>query len=300
MDWKVRIRETCSVDGRPLDDDVLEELSQHAAGAYETARAEGRSHDEAERDVEVLLAEWRQTAPALRRRPQRPSYVERPAGGVSLLAGIVQDARHGVRLLRREPGFAIVAILTIALGIGATTTLFSVVNGVLLRPLPWADSDRLIRVSETRQGRSGRVRGTVFNGTYRAWADRPTTIDAIGGWFGTSSMTLVGRGDPERLRVTPVTPSLFPMLAVKPHIGRLFAANEGVRGTSDVILLSFGLWQSRFGASPDVIGQIVQLDDRQFTIVGVMAQDFAFPTRETRAWTGLSAPGVVGQGGVIT
>jgi predicted permease len=193
-----------------------------------------------------------------------------------------------------------VATLTIALGIGATTTLFSVVNGVLLRPLPWADSDRLIRLSEMRQGRSGRVRGTVMNGTYLSWADHPTTIDAIGGWLGTSAMTLSGRGDPERLRVTPVTPSLFPMLAVKPQIGRLFAAEEGVRGSSDVILLSFGLWQSRFGASPDVIGQTVQLDDRQFTIVGVMPQEFAFPTRETRAWTGWAVPGLLGQGGMIT
>ncbi len=295
-----RIRETCSVEGRALDDEVLEELSQHASGTYETARAEGRSHDEAERDVEALLAEWRAHAPTLRRRPRRPTVVEPAREGVNLLAGIVQDARHGIRLLRREPGFALVAILIIALGIGATTTLFSVVNGVLLRPLPWADSDRLIRVSETRQGRSGRVRGTVLNGTYLAWADHPTTIDAIGGWLGNSAMTLSGRGDPERLRVTPVTPSLFPMLAVKPHIGRLFAAEEGVRGSSDVILLSFGLWQSRFGGSPDVIGQTVQLDDRQFTIVGVMPQEFAFPTRETRAWTAWAVPGLVGQGGVIT
>ena len=300
MDWKTRIREACSVDGHRPDDEVLEELSQHAAGAYETARAEGRSHEDAERTVDGLVDDWRRTAAALKRRPRRPIVVEPSNDGVDLLAGLVQDARHGMRLLKREPGFAIVAILTIALGIGSTTTLFTIVNGVLLKPLPWADSDRLIRLSETRQGRSGRVRGTVMNGTYLSWADHPTTIDAIGGWLGNSAMTLSGRGDPERLKITPVTPSLFPMLAAKPLIGRLFAPGEGVRGTSEVILLSYGLWQSRFGGSPDVIGQTLQLDDRQFTIVGVMQKDFAFPTREARAWTAWAVPQLLNPGGMVT
>ena len=300
MDWKSRIRERCRVDGQALDDDVLEELGQHAAAAYETARAEGRSHDQAVDGVDALVAEWRRTAPGLRRRPRRPTVIETGGDRPRLLAGIVQDARYGIRLLKREPGFTLVAVLTIALGIGATTTLFSVVNGVLLRPLPWADSDRLVRVSETRQGRAGRVRGTILNGTYLAWADHPTTIDAIGGWVGNSPMTLSGRGDPERIRVTPVTPSLFPMLAVRPHIGRLFAPTEGVRDSSDVALLSFGLWQSRFGGSPDVLGQTVQLDDRPFTVVGVMPPDFAFPTRDTRAWTAWAVPTLHGQGGMIT
>jgi putative ABC transport system permease protein len=300
MDWKPRIRETCSIDGRPLDEDVLEELSQHAAGAYETARADGRSHEEAECDVGRLLAEWRRAAPALKRRPQRPTVTEPGGADGHLFAGVVQDARHGLRLLRREPAFALVAILTIALGIGSTTTLFTVVNGVLLKPLPWAHADRLVRISETRQGRTGRVRGTILNGTYLAWADHPTTIDAIGGWLANSPMTLSGRGDPERLKITPVTPSLFPMLAARPLLGRLFASDEGVRGTSEAILLSYGLWQSRFGGSPDVVGQTVQLDDRQFTIVGVMPQDFAFPTREARAWTAWAVPQLLNPGGMIT
>ncbi len=300
MDWKHRIRERCRIEGRTLDDDVLEELAQHAAVVYETARADGRTADRAAADVDALIDSWRGQAPALKRRPRRPTATEPGGERVRLLAGVVQDARHGFRLLRREPGFTLVAVLTIALGIGATTTLFSVVNGVLLRPLPWADSDRLVRATETRQGRAGRVRGTVLNGTYLAWADHPTTIDAIGGWLANSPMTLAGRGDSERVRVTPVTPSLFPMLAVKPYIGRLFAPEEGVRGSSDVALLSFGLWQSRFGGSPDVLGQTVQLDDRSFTVVGVMPSDFAFPTRDARAWTAWAVPGLRGQGGVIT
>src|SRR5438093_5930481 len=118
--------------------------------------------------------------PGQRPKASQPSDTNAP-GGV-LLAGLMQDVRYGVRLLRRQPGFAAVAILTMALGIGATTLLFSVAYGVLLKPLPWAEADRLVRVTETRQGRTGRVPGTITNATFLAWRDRPSTIDALGGW----------------------------------------------------------------------------------------------------------------------
>ncbi|MBI3493988.1 MAG: ABC transporter permease, partial [Acidobacteria bacterium] len=217
-----------------------------------------------------------------------------------LASGLWHDLRYAARLLRRERGHALVAILTMALGIGATTTLFSVAYGVLLKPLPWADSDRLVRVSETRQGRSGRVRGTILNSTYLAWADGPATIDAIGGWLGGTSMTLSGSGEADRLQVTPVTPSLFPMLGARPIAGRLFTPDEGVRGKPGVILLSYGLWQSRFGGRSDIVGQPIRLDDQQFTIVGIMSPAFAFPTRETRAWTAWRVQPLLGEGGAIS
>src|SRR4051794_37295988 len=89
------------------------------------------------------------------------------------------DARYGFRLLKREPGFAFVAVLTIALGVGATTTLFSVANGVLLKPLPWADADRLVRLTETRQGRGARIKGTISNSTFLAWHEAPASLDAL-------------------------------------------------------------------------------------------------------------------------
>ena len=111
-------------------------------------------------------------------------------------------------MLTRERGFALIAILTIGLGIGAATTLFSVADGVLLKPLPWIEPDRLMRVTETRQGRTGRIAGTVSNGTFLAWADNPAAVEGIGGWL-TGSKTLTGVGDAERLAVLPVTPSLF-------------------------------------------------------------------------------------------
>src|SRR5438045_640128 len=113
-------------------------------------------------------------------------------------AGLLQDVRYGLRLLRREPGFAIVAILTMALGIGAATTLFSVAYGVLLKPLPWPAPDRLVRITETRGGRVGRVRGTLMNGTYLAWADHPSTIDGLAGWLRQTATMTVRGSDPAR------------------------------------------------------------------------------------------------------
>ena len=111
-------------------------------------------------------------------------------------AGILQDLRHAARLMRREPGYAAIAVLAIALGIGATTTLFSVTYGVLLKPLPWPEPDRLVRLEERRGGRTGRIPWTITNGTYLAWREA-STVDAIGGWMSLSS-TFNDAGEPER------------------------------------------------------------------------------------------------------
>jgi predicted permease len=219
------------------------------------------------------------------------------AGGVPL-AGLIQDLRYGVRLLRRQPGFAAVAILTMALGIGATTMLFSVADGVLLKPLPWSDAAQLVRVTETREGRTGRVPGTVSNGTFLAWRDHRSTIEDLGGWL-TQTATLTGAGDPARVSIIPTTPSLFRILRVRPLIGRLFDEGEGASNQPGAVLLSYRLWHERFGGRQGVVGDVLQLNDRAYTIVGVMPRDFAFPDPETRAWTAWSVPPVVGNGGVL-
>src|SRR5262249_37263499 len=130
------------------------------------------------------------------------------------LEDALRDLRYAVRLLLKAPGFSAVIVLTLALGIGATTMLFSVAYGVLLRPLPWVDAERLVRLTETRQGRTGRVIGTVSNGTFLAWRDHPSTLDGLGGWL-TQTATLTGAGDPFRVSVIPTTPSLFPILGVR-------------------------------------------------------------------------------------
>src|SRR5262245_20782543 len=208
------------------------------------------------------------------------------------------DLRYGLRLLRRQPGFSLVAILTIALGIAATTLIFSVADGVMLKPLPWPDAERLVRLTETRQGRGGRVAGTVSNGTFLAWSDRPATLVDLGGWL-TQTATLSGAGDPTRVSIIPTTPSLFPLLKAHPLIGRLFQPDEGKSGQPGVAILSFGLWQERFGGRTDVVGSVVRLDERPYTIVGVMPREFAFPDHEARAWTAWQVPPVIGEGGAL-
>ncbi|OLE81523.1 MAG: hypothetical protein AUF76_12750 [Acidobacteria bacterium 13_1_20CM_2_65_9] len=280
-DWKPRLQRVFDANGHacdPVELDVLEELSTHAAAEYDALRARGSDAGEAERRVDDLVDMWVRDAAALRRRPKRALAIPPPSAGGVPFAGLMQDLRYGVRLLRRQPGFAAVAILTMALGIGATTMLFSVAYGVLLKPLPWPDADRLVRVTETRQGRTGRVPGTVSNGAFLAWRDHASTIEDVGGWLTQTAtlQALPGAGDPVRVSIIPTTPGLFPILKARPLVGRLFRDGEGARGQPSLVILSYGLWQERFG---------------------VMPREFAFPDRETRAWTAWSVSPVKAENG---
>lgn len=298
-DWKQQLHGAFEADGQTCDGDVLEELITHAAAAYAALRAEGHTVSDAQERVEELIRVWVREAADLHRSPKRSPAIQPPTTDVmSSLVGVMQDVRYGVRLLRHQPGFAAVAILTMALGIGATTILFSVAYGVLLKPLPWSESAELVRVTETRQGRTGRVLGTVSNGTFLAWREHRSTIEDLGGWL-TQTATLNGAGHPVRVPIIPTTPSLFRILRVHPQIGRLFNEDEGESNQPGAIILSYGLWQERFGGRADVVGHVLQLNDRSYTIVGVMPREFAFPDAETKAWTAWKVPPVVAGNGAL-
>src|SRR5687767_5525889 len=203
---------------------------------------------------------------------------------------VLQDLRHTFRVLRREPGYTLVALLAIALGVGATTTLFSVTYGVLLKPLPWPDPDRLVRLEERRGGRTGRVPWTITNGTYLSWTDS-STVDAIGGWMSVTA-TFADRDAPERIRLGRLTPTVFPVLGARAAMGRPFEARDAANRQADTVILSHAFWQRRFGAAPDIIGRPVRLDELLYTVVGIMPAGFAFPDRETQAWVPLHMPQV--------
>ncbi len=292
-DWKRIIREKLAANGQQPDDDVVEELAQHVEATFERARADGEQADEATRRVEALVGAWCARPAALRRRPRRAPAVEPPPTASGPFAGLGQDIRYSLRLLMRDRAHSVLALLTMALTIGATTTLFSVVSGVLLEPLPYPDADRLVRVSETRQGRSGRVPCTISNGTFVAWNDKPTTIEGIGGWM-QAQMTMTDGGDAVRVGVGIVTPGLFAVLGVHPAVGRTFVPGEGERiGEGGPIILSHGLWQERFAGRSDILGHGFRLDGQPYVVAGIMPRGFAFPDSETRAWVPWDVPTMV-------
>jgi putative ABC transport system permease protein len=173
-------------------------------------------------------------------------------------------------MLWKSPGFTLVTILALALGIGANSAIFSVVNGVLLRPLPYKTADRLVFLSEWSQQVPEM---SVSYPNYQDWRDQSTVFDQLAA-FRSGGYTLTGAGEPERLSAREVSASFFPALGVAPSLGRNFTTDEDKPGANRTVLLSYGLWQRRFGGNPNIIGQAVTLNNESYTIVGVLPQTF--------------------------
>lgn len=209
------------------------------------------------------------------------------------MTGLIQDAVYAARVLRRRPGNAALAALTVALGVTATTVLFSITYGVLLKPLPWPDADRLVRLYETRPGGTRRLPPLMTNLTYREWREKPATLENLAAWS-PRTYTLADERGTERIRLTATTASLFPLLRARPLFGTLFGSDDE-RDDADQIVLSHAMWQQRFG-SQAVLGRTVRLDGRPHRIVAVMPPSFPFPDRETPAWVPLYVPPVVTPG----
>jgi len=184
----------------------------------------------------------------------------------------LKDLRYAVRVLRRQPGFTVVAVLTLALGIGATTTVFTVVNAVLVRPLPFADPDRLLVLLN---GRNGRISTSYSPANYRDVTTQSGVFSGAAA-FDVSSMNLTGLGDPQRVRAATVTGAFFSTLGVMPRLGRALQ-DADVDGARQVIVLGDGMWRSQFGGRPDIVGTVVRLDGKPFEIVGVAPPELSFP-----------------------
>src|SRR5262245_60086159 len=196
---------------------------------------------------------------------------------------LLQDLRYAARTLNRARGFALTVVLVSALGVGANTAAFSVADFVLLRPLPFADADALVRLCEgPRSGGGWGCMNQLSPANYRDLKNASTSFEAMGAFTG-ASLNLVGGGEPRRLAAAPVTPEILPLLGVRPALGRLF--ETGGDADLDAAVLSYGLWQSQFGGSADVLGRKVDLDGAPYTVIGVMPKTFYFPTREVQLWT---------------
>jgi putative ABC transport system permease protein len=198
----------------------------------------------------------------------------REARGVRLLEELVQDLRYGARMFRKSLGFTAVAILTLALGIGANAAIFSVVNAVLLSPLPYADAHRLMLVKEVLPN----ISAEPFNvsGPDIAEIQRLNHVFEVIGGFRVWTYEFSGRGEPARVTANRISSNLFDVLGVQPIAGRAFEPQEEQFG-HQVVVLSYGFWQRQFGGQHNVLGQTINLDRKSYTIVGVMPQSFVFP-----------------------
>jgi putative ABC transport system permease protein len=196
-----------------------------------------------------------------------------------LLSNVLRDVRYAIRQLTRTPGFALVAILTLALGIGASSAIFSVVNGVLLRPLPYPEPDALVRVFEIVP-QYGRF--SVAPASFLDWRQQNTVFERIATYNSTSA-TFTDTSGPERITGATVSWDLFDLLKVQPLLGRSFKADEDAPGKDSVIVLSHGMWQRRFGGDPNILGRSVTLSGTPVTIIGVMPASFLFP-RDAEFW----------------
>jgi len=188
----------------------------------------------------------------------------------------LQDLRFGLRVLLKRPGFTIVAVMTLALGIGANTAIFSVVNAVLIRPLPYHEPDRLVSLWETVLDK-GSSRFRVAPANFLDWQSRNQSMEAMGA-FSSSSLTLTGSGEPEQLIGARVSEGYFSTLGVQPALGRPFLPEEYKSGRGQVVILDHGLWQRRFGADNHIIGKTVLLDGSRYEIVGIMPPGI-YPTQ---------------------
>ena len=194
-----------------------------------------------------------------------------------------QDLRYTARALRRSPGFAATAVLVVALGIGANTAAFSLADQVLLRPLPFPHSERLVKLWQTVPGYS---RMELSPANYADWKNMSHSFAALGAYTD-FAVNLVGQGDPARLDIAMVDSDVLPMLGVQPALGRVFSPAESRDGAAGTLLLSYGLWQRRFGGDPEILGRQVLLNDERYTVIGVMPRTFYFPSRDTQLWTPL-------------
>lgn len=198
------------------------------------------------------------------------------------LGNLVQDGRYALRTFAATPAVTTVAIVVFALGIGATTGVFSVVEAVLLRSLPYASSERLVDITlrparSFDQGKAGAGGGTVDLATYRAWRARVTVLEDMA-VYTSREQVLTGLGEPEKVGAYAVESTLFPMLGAAPLLGRGFLPEEDVPGAGEIVVVSHGFWTSRLGADPDVLGRTLTLGGRPYEVVGVMPRGFRFPT----------------------
>jgi putative ABC transport system permease protein len=285
-EWKQEIRQRLA--GLNLEAtreaEIVEELAQHLDDRYNEWLASGATPQESSRaafaelsESKLLQQELRRVELTVRHEPVVPGSRRK-----NMIRDIWQDLRYGARSLRKNPGFTAIAVMTLALGIGANTAIFSVVNGVLLRHLPYPESDRLMMVHGISL-RAANEKPPLCAADFLDWKSQNHIFESVAG-FSSSRFNYTGGETPERIEGAWVTADFFSTIGVQPALGRAFLPEEGLPGAPPTVVISDGFWRRYLGSSPNVIDQQITLNARAFTILGVMPSDFLFPAKETELW----------------
>ncbi len=284
---------------------IVRELAAQFEDFYRDALARGLTEDEADQFAQRQIRDWEGFASDVRRadrphiRPRLDQWSEkaeevarRRGGGWLMFDDLQRDVRYGARMLAKNPGFATVAILTLALGIGANTAIFSVVNGVLLEPLPYKEPRRLVQLWETNREASIKRHGPS-SGDVVEWRQRNEVFEGIGAWY-VMGRTLRTESEAEIVSVAQVSEDFFPLLRTTPLLGRTFTIEETARstfnsaaaptGSDPVVVVSHRLWRRHFGGDPDAVGRRISLERRTWRVVGVMPQKFSMPSPFVDLW----------------
>ena len=297
-DWSAFVRSHLSLPQLSPEREarIIRELAAQLEDFYRDAVARGRSDAEADAYARAQIRDWSGMARAVSHadaRHVRPPLerlanslddlaAQRPRRSVPLkmLGQILTDMRYGTRQLLKTPAFTVVAVLTLAFGIGATSAIFSVVNGVVLRPLPYPRADRIVNVFEVVPNYG---RFSVAPANFLDWRQQNAVFQQIAAYIGGNDTLMVADG-PERINRALVSWNTFELLGIAPAIGRGFRAEEDAPKQNNVIVLSHGMWQRRFGGDPNVLGRSINVSGDPVTIVGVMPAGFYFPSRTTEFW----------------
>ena len=254
---------------RRLQQDLSEEIREHLEEKVEELVEGGMSRQDAE------FAARREFGSVTQIEEQGRETWHWPT-----IESVVADCRYGLRMLRKSPGFTLAAVVTLALGIGANTAIFSVVNTVLLRPLPYADPGRIVFLSEWSREVPDM---SIALANFRDWERMNTVFDSMVA-YRAENLNLTGHGEPQRLAVREITAGLFPTLGVEPILGRELTPNDDKPGAEPVVLLSDSLWARAFGRDPSVLGQRLTLDGQSYTVIGVLPSSHFHPS-----WRGFDA-----------
>ncbi len=259
------------------DQEFTAEIESHLRMHIEDNLRLGMSPEEARRQAMIKFGGIESTKEAYR--DQR---------GLPVLEMLWQDARFGARMLRKNPGFTTVAVLTLALGIGANTAFFSFVNAILLRPLPYNQADRLVMVYENYPA-NGWFKNAVAPPLLEAWRKQTTSFEGLGAQgYSSLDLTLTGSGPPETITGARVSANIFGLLGLKPILGRDFRPEEETFGRHNVVLLSHEFWRQRFGADTNIVGRSVTLNSEPKTVIGIMPPQTHFPEGRTEVWLPLA------------